>query len=144
MNIKLRSNIWQQCVQKLCDRETFMLRLTPTLVKYRYQGNCGSFRPAPFILRCAIYSLLQQGEFLIGRLLTIHSVRLIFTPVDKWLKREVLGEDKALTSLNVQSGPPCDKPNSSGQSGEESRTKERMAVSTQNPTQMPVDFFTPK
>jgi len=129
MNVELRWSIWQQCVQKLCDRETCMLPWTPTIVKYRYHGNCGWFRPAPFILKCAIYSLLQQGEFLIERLLTVHSVRLIFTRVDKWLKLGVLGEDKALMSLNVQSGPPCDKPNSCGQNGEKSR-KERMAVST--------------
>jgi len=55
----------------------------------------------------------------------MHTVRLIFTRVDKWLQQEVLREDKALMSLNVQSGPPCDKPNSRGPSGEESRTEER-------------------
>jgi len=33
-------------------------------------------------------------------------------------------------NVNVQSGPPCDKPNSCGPSGEESHTKERRAVGT--------------
>jgi len=60
----------------------------------------------------------------------MHTVRLIFTRVDKWLKQGLLREGKAFMSLNVQSGPPCDKPNSCGPSGEEIRTKEVMAVGT--------------
>ena len=71
------------------------------------QGEYESFRRGSFTLRCATVFTQQRYFSFVGW-------RIIFTPVDKWLNRQMLKREEK-TKFPIEPGPSRDKPNSCDQ-----------------------------
>jgi hypothetical protein len=82
---------------------------TPSLAEYRYEGNCGLFRPGSLLLSTSV------KQSFIDWLLTFHDVQLHFSSMNKWLKREIFKRQvktKYQHQLVLRQIMARDKPNS--------------------------------